>query len=183
MEERQDPTPAARQAARDPKLADDTYRRLRTIAHQQLRRFRPGATLNTTALVHEAWIRLAADEGPAALPRDEFLKLASTSMRRLIVDYARRRNAQKRGGGACLIELDEGTVGSRALPLLDVVAVDAALRELGQLDPRLEQVVDCRFFAGLTMEESARVLERPMRSLERDWARARAYLVQALDPA
>jgi RNA polymerase sigma factor (TIGR02999 family) len=164
-------------------LPEDTYRRLRTVARQQLRRFRPGATLDTTALVHETWIRLAGSGSHAALPRDEFLKLASTAMRRLIVDYARRRGAQKRGGDVCVVELDVNAVESGALPVLDVVAVDAALRDLGKLDPHLEQVVECRFFAGLTMEEAARVLQRPMRSLERDWARARAYLVEALDPS
>jgi RNA polymerase sigma factor (TIGR02999 family) len=164
-------------------LSEDTYRRLRTVARQQLRRFRPGATLDTTALVHDTWIRLAGGGSHAALPRDEFLKLASTAMRRLIIDYARRRGAQKRGGDICLVEFDVNAVESGALPVLDVVAVDAALRDLGRLDPHLEQLVECRFFAGLTMEEAAHVLQRPMRSLERDWARARAYLVEALDPS
>jgi RNA polymerase sigma factor (TIGR02999 family) len=160
----------------------DTYQRLRRIAHQQLRRYRPGATLNTTALVHEAWIRLSADQNNMALPRDEFLKLASTAMRRLIVDYARRRYALKRGGGACVVELDEQSAAAGGLAVLDVIAVDAALRDLGRLDGNLEKIVECRFFAGLTMEETASVLARPMRSVERDWARARAYLVDALEP-
>ncbi len=160
----------------------DTYRRLRHVAHQQLRRYRPGATLNTTALVHEAWIRLSADQHHMALPRDEFLKLASTAMRRLIVDYARRRNALKRGGGICAVELDEHSAEAGGLPVLDVIAVDAALRDLAKLDGQLEKIVECRFFAGLTMEETASVLARPVRSVERDWARARAYLVDALEP-
>lgn len=160
----------------------DTYRRLRHIAHQQLRRYRPGATLNTTALVHEAWIRLSSDQDHMALPRDEFMKLASTAMRRLIVDYARRRHALKRGGGACVVELDEQSAQAGGLPVLDVIAVDAALRELGKLDGQLEKIVECRFFAGLTMDETASVLARPIRSVERDWARARAYLVDALEP-
>jgi RNA polymerase sigma factor (TIGR02999 family) len=170
---------AAAEASED---LPDTYRRLRDIAHQQLRRYRPGATLNTTALVHEAWIRLSADQHHMALPRDEFLKLASTAMRRLIVDYARRRNAIKRGGGAFVIELDEQSAESGGLPVLDVIAMDAALRELGKFDAHLENVVECRFFAGLTMDETAAVLARPVRSVERDWARARAYLVDALEP-
>lgn len=159
----------------------DTYRRLRQIAHQQLRRYRPGETLNTTALVHEAWIRLSADPHHMALPHDEFLKLASTAMRRLIVDYARRRHALKRGGDVCVVELDEQRAEAGGCPVLDVIAVDAALRELGKHDGHLEKIVECRFFAGLTMEETASVLARPMRSVERDWARARAYLVTALE--
>jgi RNA polymerase sigma factor (TIGR02999 family) len=168
--------------AEAPEDLSDTYRRLRHIAHQQLRRYRPGATLNTTALVHEAWIRLSADQHHMALPRDEFLKLASTAMRRLIVDYARRRYALKRGGDVCVVELDEQRAAAGGLPVLDVIAVDAALRDLGKLDGHLEKIVECRFFAGLTMEETASVLARPMRSVERDWARARAYLVDVLEP-
>lgn len=156
---------------------------MRLAAHQQLRRYRPGATLNTTALVHEAWIRLNGNDAHRALPREEFLKLASTAMRHLIVDYARRRHAAKRGGGAFAVEFDEALHTDGALPLLDVVAVDAAVRKLGAHDAVLERIVECRFFAGLTMEETAAVLQRPIRTVERDWARARAYLADALDPA
>jgi RNA polymerase sigma factor (TIGR02999 family) len=159
------------------------YHRLRTAAHQQLRRYRPGATLNTTALVHEAWIRLSADDAHLALPRDEFLKLASTAMRQLIVDYARRRNAVKRGSGITPLELDPDLHGDSAASLVDVIAVDAAMRELGHFDPALERLAECRLFAGMTMQEAAEVLQKPMRSVERDWARARAYLSDALDPA
>ncbi|MEQ8484632.1 MAG: ECF-type sigma factor [Pseudomonadales bacterium] len=162
--------------------ATDAYRRLRVAAHQQLRRYRPGATLNTTALVHEAWIRLCANDHHSDLPQEEFLKLASTAMRHLIVDYARRRHAAKRGGGVFAVEFDEALHADSALPVLDVVAVDDAVRKLGAHDPVLERIVECRFFAGLTMEETAAVLERPMRTVERDWARARAYLADALDP-
>lgn len=163
--------------------SSDTYRRLRLAAHRQLRRFRPGETLNTTALVHEAWIRLSADDAHQSLPRDEFLKLASTAMRQLIVDHVRRRNAMKRGGGIAAIELDPETHADGSMAVLDVVAVDAAIRQLGCHDPALERIVECRFFAGMTMEETACVLDRPVRSVERDWARARAYLTDALDPA
>jgi RNA polymerase sigma factor (TIGR02999 family) len=163
---------------------DALYRGLRLAAHRQLRRYRPGATLNTTALVHEAWIRLSADDAHAALPRDEFLKLASTAMRQLIVDYARRRGASKRGGGALAVELDaESHADPSSAFVLDVVAIDFAMRELGRLDPELERLAECRLFAGMSMQEAASVLQRPMRSLERDWSRARAYLTDALNPA
>nr|WP_290744865.1 ECF-type sigma factor [Haliea sp.] len=163
---------------------DALYSGLRLAAHRQLRRYRPGATLNTTALVHEAWIRLSADDAHAALPRDEFLKLASTAMRQLIVDYARRRGAVKRGGGAVPLELDPDSHGDGlATSVVDVIAIDSAMRELGKLDPALETLAECRLFAGMTMQEAATVLQRPMRSLERDWSRARAYLMDALNPA
>jgi RNA polymerase sigma factor (TIGR02999 family) len=171
---------AAAKTGSDAEVAD-TYRRLRSIAHRQLRRCRPGETLNTTALVHEVWIRLAAGDHHGSLSREDFLKLASTAMRRLIVDHVRRRSASKRGGGACVVSLDEELSAGTDTPVVDVIALDAALDQLGSHDPSLEQLVECRFFAGLTMQETALVMERPMRSVERDWARARAYLLDALE--
>jgi RNA polymerase sigma factor (TIGR02999 family) len=158
----------------------DTYDRLRRIAHQHLRRYRPGETLNTTAVVHEAYIKLAGEAGAFWSDRNEFFKVASTVMRHLIVDYARRQQAEKRGGGALMVTLNDRVPAAEAA-LLDVVALDDALRELGALDPALERIVECRFFAGMTMEETAGALARPMRSVERDWARARAYLLDALE--
>lgn len=172
----------AKDAYSDERL-EAVYQRLRLAAHRQLRRYRPGSTLNTTALAHEAWIRLSADDAYQDLPRDEFLKLASTAMRQLIVDYARRRTAVKRGGGAVPLEYDPEHHADTAMSVFNVVAVDAAMRELGGLDPALERLVECRLFAGMTMREAADVLQRPMRSVERDWARARAYLADALDLA
>lgn len=158
----------------------DTYERLRRIARQHLRRYRPGETLNTTAVVHEAYIKLAGDAGGFWSDRNEFFKIASTVMRHLIVDYARRQQAEKRGGGALMVTLNDGVPAADAA-MLDVVALDDALRELGVLDSALERIVECRFFAGMTMEETASALARPMRSVERDWARARAYLLDALE--
>jgi RNA polymerase sigma factor (TIGR02999 family) len=158
----------------------DTYERLRRIAHQHLRRYRPGETLNTTAVVHEAYIKLAGEAGEFWKDRNEFFKVASTVMRHLIVDYARRQQAGKRGGGALMVTLNDA-VPANGAAVLDVVALDDALHELGALDPGLERIVECRFFAGMTMQETAGVLQRPMRSVERDWARARAYLYDALE--
>lgn len=157
----------------------DTYEKLRRIAHQQLRRYRPGETLNTTAVVHEAYIKLSAEPGAWWGDRNEFFKVAATAMRHLVVDYARRSRAGKRGGGALLVTLHENLPAGDS-PALDVVALDNALRDLGVLDPALERVVECRLFAGMTTEETAGALGRPMRSVERDWARARAYLFDAL---
>jgi RNA polymerase sigma factor (TIGR02999 family) len=158
----------------------ETYARLRRIAHQHLRRYRPGETLNTTAVVHEAYLKLSAEDGGFWNDRDEFFRVVSTVMRHLIVDYARRRQADKRGGGALMVTLKDG-VPSADAAVLDVVALDDALKGLAALDPGLERIVECRFFAGMTMEETAGVLQRPMRSVERDWARARAYLLDALE--
>jgi len=173
-------TPTAASTEPDSRV-NDTYQRLRSIARRHLRRYRPGQTLNTTAVVHEAWIRLASGAGPLPVAREEFLKLASTAMRRLIVDYGRRRHAAKRGSGACLLTLTEQEPAVEGSSLLDVVAVDRAISELGRHDPVLEQVVECRFFAGLTMDETALALARPLRTVERDWARARVYLLEALE--
>jgi len=161
-------------------MVADTYERLRRIAHQHLRRYRPGETLNTTAVVHEAYIKLAGEAGEFWSDRNEFFKVVSTVMRHLIVDYARRRQAGKRGGGALMVTLNDAVPATGAV-VLDVVALDDALHELGALDPGLERIVECRFFAGMTMQETAGVLQRPMRSVERDWARARAYLFDALE--
>jgi RNA polymerase sigma factor (TIGR02999 family) len=168
-------------AGQDPDaVMADTYQKLRRIAHQHLRRYRPGATLNTTAVVHEAYIKLAGEAGAWWDDRNEFFKVASTVMRRLIIDYARRQQAGKRGGGAWMVTLSERVPAGEAA-VLDVLALDDALKELGALDPMLERIVECRFFAGMTMEETAGALGRPMRSVERDWARARAYLFDALE--
>lgn len=158
----------------------DAYGQLRRIAHQHLRRYRPGETLNTTAVVHEAYLKLAAEDGGFWQDRNDFFRVVSTVMRHLIVDYARRQQAEKRGGGALMVTLKDG-VPSADAAVLDVVALDSALQGLAALDPGLERIVECRFFAGMTMEETAGALQRPMRSVERDWARARAYLLDALE--
>jgi RNA polymerase sigma factor (TIGR02999 family) len=160
-------------------LVADTYERLRRIARQQLRRYRPGQTLNTTAVVHEAYIRLSQDPGAWWQDRTEFLKVASTAMRNLVVDYARRRGAAKRGGDAFMVTLGDNIPNSERVAL-DVIALDDALRNLAQRAPDLETIVECRFFAGMTMDEIATVLGRSVRSVERDWARARAYLFDSM---
>jgi RNA polymerase sigma factor (TIGR02999 family) len=170
------PPPGADPAA----VVAGTYDRLRRIAHLQLRRYRPGQTLNTTAVVHEAYVKLAQEPGAWWHDRDEFFRVAATAMRHLVVDYARRRAAGKRGGDAMMVTLSDQVPGNNA-PALDVIALDRALQDLGRLDPALEKVVECRFFAGMTVEETAGALGRPVRTVERDWARARAYLVDILE--
>lgn len=159
-------------------LLPEVYDDLRRIARNHLRRHKAGMTLDTTAVVHEAYLKLVGGNG-AWNDRAHFFALASTAMRQLLVDHARRRHADKRGGGAIHVTLSEAA-DSSAAPPLDVLSLDAALKDLADLDPMLERVVECRFFAGLSVEETAEALGRSTRSVERDWARARAYLFDSL---
>jgi len=155
------------------------YAELRGIAQQRLRAFRPGDTIDTTALVHEAYVKLI-DQGRAD-PQDRahFLALASQAMRFVLVDYARARSAAKRGGGAAPVELDRVQVaaGERAEELLQL---DQALERLARLDPRLAEVVEHRFFGGLSHEEIATVTGRSVPTVKRDWTRARTWLHQSM---
>lgn len=159
-------------------LLPQVYDDLRRIARNHLRRHRAGMTLNTTVVVHEAYLKLVAGNG-IWNDRVHFYALASTAMRQLLVDHARRRHADKRGGGMLHVTLNEATAAAAA-PTLDVLSLDVALKELVLIDPILERVVECRFFAGLSVAETAAALGRSSRSVERDWARARAYLFDTL---
>ncbi len=146
---------------------------------------RPGATLDTTSLVHEAYLRLASPEALSAENRAHFFNLAARVMRHVIVDFARRRDAEKRGGGAVKVGLDE--VGELAwqeaeLPA-DLLALDGALSELERSSADLARLVELRFFAGLPLEEISGLLGRSERSLKRDWRRARAFLLARLGGA
>ena len=158
----------------------DRYEDLRLIARRHLRRLKPGHTLNTTAIVHEAYLKIAGSPGSRWSDRGHFLALASTAMRQLLLDHARRRRAEKRGGGAVRVTLEDGMALADGGRAPDVLALDAALRDLSEFDTMLGKVVECRFFAGMTIEETAAALGRSTRSVERDWTRARAYLYQAL---
>jgi RNA polymerase sigma factor (TIGR02999 family) len=155
---------------------------LRTIAARLLRHEAPGHTLQPTDLVHEAYLRLAG--GPSATPEDRahFLAIAARAMRHLLVDHARRRRAAKRGGGASPVRITNEQVGVD-LSFDELLALDDALERLGALDPRLRQVVECRFFGGLTEPETAQALGVTTRTVQRDWARARAWLYSELYPA
>jgi RNA polymerase sigma factor (TIGR02999 family) len=131
-------------------------------------------------LVHEAWLRLVDHERVAWEDRGHFLAVYSVVTRNLLVDLARRRAASKRGGDRRRVDLDrvELSVDEQADLIL---AVDAALRRLGEFDPRLARVVECRFFAGLTESETARAMECSERTVRRDWIKARALLQDLLD--
>ncbi len=155
------------------------YEALRGLAHRALRREREGHTLGTTALVHEAYLRLVDQNRATWHDRAHFLAIAATIMRRILVDHARRQHRQKRGGDRQPVSLDESVIlaDQRAEELL---ALDEALERLSALNPRLGQVVECRFFAGLTTEETAEALQVTSRTVERDWQKARGWLYDQL---
>src|SRR5947209_8403064 len=160
-------------------VADDllplVYDELRRLAAGQLAREAPGQTLQPTALVHEAYLRLAS--GVALAPRDRgaFLAAAATAMRRILIDRARARRAEKRGGGRRRAEVDPAEVAApeRSAELL---ALDEALTRLTEKDPRKAKLVELRYFAGLTLAEAAAALEISPATADRDWAFARAWL-------
>lgn len=157
------------------KLLPVVYDELRRIAHRHLGGGRGPDTLHTTDLVHEAYLRLAGPAHADVADRSHFFAVASTAMRHVLVDYARRRTAPKRGGGAHATTLSgKGlAVDARAE---EVIALDAALERLGALDARLAQVVEMRFFGGMEVEEVADALGVSDRTVKRDWRKARAFL-------
>jgi RNA polymerase sigma factor (TIGR02999 family) len=156
------------------------YGELRRRAAAQLRRERPGHTLQPTALVHEAYIRLVDQRRAAWQNRAQFLAVASQVMRRILVDGARARRAGKRGAGGIHVPLDD------ALPVpvpaldIDVLDLDAALERLSALDQRKGQIAELRFFGGLSLEETGHVLQVSEKTVERDWQAARAWLFREL---
>jgi RNA polymerase sigma factor (TIGR02999 family) len=160
------------------------YAELRRAASRMLAAERPDHTFNPSDLVHEAWIRLGlhAPAGSAAIPatdRTHFLGLTIRAMRFVLIDHARRRTADKRGGGARRVTLEESVSSSEASPETLLELFDA-IEQLGTLDTRLRQVVEYRYLAGFTEAETAAVLGVTTRTVQRDWAKARAWLYQQL---
>jgi RNA polymerase sigma factor (TIGR02999 family) len=156
-------------------LVPHVYKELRRQAHFQLQKERPNHTLQSAALVHEAYARLVGQDSLEFESRTHFFAVAAKLMRQILVDYARRHRADKRGAGACMLTLED----AMALPQrknLDVVALDDALNTLAEIDPRQSRVVELRFFAGLSLEETAQVLEIGPATVQRDWTAARAWL-------
>ncbi len=158
------------------------YDELRAMAHRQLGRERHDHTLQTTALVHEAYLKMVDDTRVTRRGKAYFFAAAGRAMRQVLVDYARRRKAEKRGGGAKALSLDEEqiAVDEFAGELLDL---DRALEQLAALNPRHARVVECRFFAGMSVEETAEALDVAPRTVKYDWALARAWLFDALGEA
>jgi RNA polymerase sigma-70 factor (ECF subfamily) len=151
------------------------YEELRRLAEQQLRREPDGHTLSPTALVHEAYMRLIDYTRVEWANRAHFMAVASTAMRRILVDHARGHRSLKRGGGLRPVSLDDVELGNEDRAEL-LVAVDEALDRLKAVEPRQAQVVECRFFGGMTEEETAEALGIGLRTAKRDWARAKSWL-------
>jgi RNA polymerase sigma factor (TIGR02999 family) len=151
------------------------YDELRRVARAHLRRERPGHTLQATALVHEAYLRLTGPGHPSPQNRTHFFALAARLMRQILVDHARQKQARKRGGGATVMTLHDGTPAPE-IALVDLLALDGALVELTALDARLCQVVELKFFAGLSIDETAQALKVSTATIERDWTAAKAWL-------
>jgi RNA polymerase sigma factor (TIGR02999 family) len=151
------------------------YRELRRLAHGHLRGERPDPTLQTTALVHEAYLRLVDQQEANWKNRAQFFAVAAQMMRRILVDYARARQYEKRGGGAQQVELDEAMVVSSDRAA-EVVALDEALLRLAELDSRKSRLVELRFFGGMSIEETAEILGVSPGTVMRDWTLAKAWL-------
>jgi len=161
------------------RLMPIVYDELKRLARGHMRGERTGHTLNTTALVHEAYLKLVDLNRIQYQNRSHFFAIAAQAMRRILVNHAHRRNAQKRGGGQADLPLDDVVVMSdqQVAQLLDI---DDALQQLEALNERQSRVVECRFFAGLTIEETAQALDVSPATVKRDWTAARAWLNRTL---
>jgi RNA polymerase sigma factor (TIGR02999 family) len=156
------------------------YDELRRIARNQVRRERPGQTLQPTALVHEAWLRLMSSRGLSPENRAHFLGIAANAMRQILVERARARHAQKREGKRHRLTLHEGMLRDAGRPI-DIEALDEALTRLAASQPEYARIVELRFFAGLTVEEAAEVLNISPATLKRRWTLAKAWLLRELE--
>lgn len=166
------------QAALD-RLMPLVYQELRHIAKRNMARERPGHTLQTTALVNEVYLRLVDERKVSWQDRAHFFAICANTMRRILVDFARSRGYQKRGGGERPLSLDE-SLDVAGCPRSDLLAVDDALTRLAALDPRKSQVVEMRFFGGLSVEETAEALKISRETVMRDWKMAKAWLYREL---
>ena len=157
------------------------YGELRRLAGLYMRGERPGHTLQATALVHEAYLRLVGHEDVDWQNRAHFFGVAANLMRRILVDHARAKQAKKRGGGDQKVSLDQAVLVRPEAPE-QFLALDEALERLAKRDPRQARIVELRYFGGLSEEEAAEVLEVSVRTVKRDWSVARAWLYQQLNP-
>jgi RNA polymerase sigma factor (TIGR02999 family) len=163
------------------------YRELRVLAHRQRRRWDAGATLNTTALVHEAYLKLVKQRHIHIEERAQFFALAATAIRHIVSNYARDRQTSKRGGGVrtvSLSELDSNPAGQ--FPISEkhaglLVTIDEALNRLERVSPRQRWVVECRFFGGMSIEETAAAIGVSPRTVKRDWMLAQAWLQREMN--
>ena len=151
------------------------YRELHRLAHRYLQSERTGHTLQSTELVHEAYLRLVDSEPQPWQSRTHFFAVAASIIRHILVDYARARLTAKRGEGACLLSLDEAILSSEPRGV-DLIALDDALLSLSMLDPRQSRVVELRFFGGLSIEETAEVLGISSATVKREWVLAKSWI-------
>jgi RNA polymerase sigma-70 factor, ECF subfamily len=158
------------------------YDELRRVASREMRRERQGRTLQTTALVHEAYLRLVKDASLSAANRGQFLGIAAHAMREILIDRARARDARKRGGGAVRVTLEESHSITPGISI-DVLALDEALQRLARLDARHAKVVELRYFGGLSVEDTAAAMALSPATVKRLWAMARAWLYRELGGA
>jgi len=157
------------------------YDELHDLARRQRRRRHPGETLDTTALLHEAYLKLVDQSHPQWQDRNHFMAVAAVVMRHLLVDQARRKTARKRGGNEEPVPLEEVHLGVGTVARAEeILAIHEALEELAGLNPRLVTLVELRFFAGLSVEEAAEAMGLSERTVKRDWRKARAFLHRAL---
>jgi RNA polymerase sigma factor (TIGR02999 family) len=161
------------------KLTPLVYEELKRLATRYLRRERREHTLQSTALVHEAWLRLIDQKHVHWQNRAQFFGIAAEMIRRILIDHARNRQAAKRGDGALKLTLDDA-LAAPDIRDLDLVALDDALQDLAKFDPQQSRMVELRFFAGLSIEESAEVLGVSPATVKREWAAARAWLYREL---
>jgi len=165
--------PAARE-----QLVPIVYEELRRLAHHYMRGERANHTLQTTALVNEVYLRLVGIDTLQWRDRAHFFAMTATLMRRVLVDYARQRGREKRGGGVSVTSLDENAVAPQAS--VDIIALDEALGRLAEVDAQQSRVVELRFFAGLSVEETAEALDISPATVKRDWATAKLWLYNEL---
>ena len=156
------------------------YQELKRIAGAQLRRERPGHTLQATALVHEAYLKLIDQRSVNWENRAQFFAISAQAMRRILLDNARRHTAAKRGSGGQKISLDDVATLSTDQANESLIALDLALQKLEAIDPEQSRIVELRYFGGLTIEETAEVLKTSPSSVQREWTIARAWLYKAI---
>jgi RNA polymerase sigma factor (TIGR02999 family) len=156
------------------------YDECRRIASRQLRHEHRQHTLDPTGLVHEVYLRLVDQRNATWENRAQFFGVVARVMRRILVDYARARFAKKRGGGAVLVSLEAAADESGERQVADIVAIDEALERLAAQDPDQVRIIELRFFAGFSVEETARVLDRSPRTIKREWRLAKAWLYREL---
>lgn len=161
------------------KLMPLVYEELRRLAHNYMRREHPAHTLQTTALVNEAYFRLVDQKHMRWQNRAHFFAISAQLMRRILVDHARSHHYAKRGGGAHKVSLDEGAVVAEE-QAADLIALDDALRSLAAIDERKNSIVELRFFGGLSVEETAEALKISPRTVMREWSMAKAWLYRAI---